>query len=100
MFRYLFVLDVAAALLGAAMVIGVGISALLLGWYLDVAPEQRASYYNLLILTAVFTAITATSFAGALGLHRKVGWHWLAHALFAASVAISVPVFIRILGNQ
>lgn len=100
MLRYLFVLDVAFALLGGAMVIGVGVSALLLGWYLDTAPEQRASFDNLLLLTLAFSAITGTAFASALGLHRQRAWHGVAHLLFALSIFASVPLFIRILGNQ
>lgn len=100
MFRYLFVLDVAFSLLGAAMVIGVGISALLLGWHLDVAPEQRPSYNNLLLLTVAFSVITSAAFASALGLHRKARWHWITHALFLFSCIASVPLFTRVLGNQ
>lgn len=98
--RYLFVLDVAFAILGASMAIGVGVSALLLGWYLDTSPEQRGSFNNLLWLTLAFTAITMASFAGALGLHRKASWHWLAQAAFALSLLASFPLFVRILGNQ
>jgi hypothetical protein len=41
MLRYLFILDIAIAVLGASMVIGVGVSALLLGFHLDRAPEYR-----------------------------------------------------------
>ena len=98
--RYFFVFDVAFAILGASMMIGVGVSALLLGWYLDVAPEQRGSYNNLLLLTIAFTAITVASAASAFGLRRQAGWHWGAHALFAVSILASIPLFIRILGNQ
>ena len=100
MLRYLFVLDVAFAVLGASMAIGVGVSALLLGLHLDAAPEQRASFDNLLLLTLVFTIITVTSAACAMGLHRKAGWHWGAHAVFALSTVASVPLFLRILSSQ
>ena len=100
MARYLFVFDIAFAILGASMMIGVGVSALLLGGYLDVAPEQRASYNNLLLLTLAFTAITAAAAGSAFGLRRKAGWHWGAHALLFVSLIASVPLFIRILGNQ
>ncbi|MES2885793.1 MAG: hypothetical protein V4709_13380 [Pseudomonadota bacterium] len=100
MLRYLFVLDVAFAVLGASMAIGVGVSALLLGLYLDTSPEQRPSFDNLLLLTLAFTVITLTSAASAFGLHRRAGWHWGAHALFALATVASVPLFIRILANQ
>ncbi len=99
MLRYLFVLDVAVAVLGASMTVGVGVSALLLGWHLDMAPEQRPSFDNLLWLTAAFTAITVTAAASALGLHRKRRWHWGAHAMSLLSLAASFPLFIRILAT-
>ena len=99
MLRYLFVLDVAVAVLGASMVIGVGVSALLLAWHLDVAPEQRASMNALLVLTAAYSAMTLTAAAGAWGLHRKARWHWLAHAAFAITLVLSYFVSIRMLSS-
>lgn len=98
--RYLFVLDAAFAILGASMAIGVGVSALLLGLHLDTAPEQRASFDNLLLLTLAFTAITLTAAASAMGLHRKARWHWGAHAAFVLATVVSVPLFLRILSSQ
>lgn len=98
--RYLFVLDVAFAVLGASMVIGVGVSALLLGWYLDVAPEQRGSMNALLILTAAYSAVTLAAAAGGWGIRRKARWHWLAQAAFAASLVASYFVSIQTLVSQ
>ena len=52
MHRYLFIADIALAILGASMVIGVGVSALLLAVYLDEAPEYAGQVRTLLLLTA------------------------------------------------
>jgi len=93
--RYLFVLDVAFAVLGASMVIGVGVSALLLGWHLDVAPEQRGSMNTLLVLTVAYTVVTLAAAAGAWGLRRKAGWHWLAQAAFATSLVAAYFISIQ-----
>lgn len=100
MLRYLFVLDIAFAVLGASMVIGVGVSALLLAWHLDVAPEQRGSMHNLLLLTAAYSAVTLAAAAAAFGIHRKSGWHWLAQAAFVATLFISYFVSLQMLTSQ
>lgn len=99
MLRYLFVLDVAFALLGASMVIGVGVSALLLAWYLDIAPDQRASMNALLVLTVAYSAVTLAAAAGGWGIRTKARWHWIAHAAFAASLVASYFVSIQALGS-
>lgn len=100
MIRYIFVLDVAFAALGAAMVIGVGASAFLLGWHLDVAPEQRGSMNTLLLLTAAYSAVTLAAAAGAWGIHRKAGWHWLAQLGFVVALIVSYFVSVKTLTNQ
>lgn len=85
MSRYLFVFEIALAVLAASMMIGIGVSALLLGLHLDRAPQYRDDVHTLLMLTAAFLAITLAAGAGAWGLRLKAGWHWLAHpALIAA----------------
>ncbi len=89
MLRYLLVLDIAFAVLGASMVIGVGVSALLLGWHLDVAPEQRTSMHALLLLTAAYAGVTLAAAAGAWGIRRKARWHWPAQAGFAILLVAS-----------
>ena len=99
MLRYLFVLDVAFAVLGASMMIGVGVSALLLAWHLDMAPEQRASMNALLVLTAAYGAMTLAAAAGAWALHRQARWHWLAHAAFAGTLICSYLVSIQMLSS-
>ena len=97
MLRYLFVLDVAFAVLGASMVIGVGVSALLLAWHLNIAPEQRASMDALLLLTAAYSALTLAAAAGAWALHKKARWHWLAQVAFAATLFLSYLASVQIL---
>ncbi|MES2684497.1 MAG: hypothetical protein V4650_13340 [Pseudomonadota bacterium] len=100
MFRYLFVLDVACAILGASMVIGVGVSALLLAFHLDTAPEQRGSMNTLLILTVAYTAVTLAAAAGAWAIHKKAAWNLIAQLVFAVSLVASYFVSIQMLANQ
>jgi len=100
MLRYLFVLDVAFAVLGASMVIGVGVSALLLAFHMDIAPEQRGSMVALLILTAAYTAVTVAAGLGAWGLRRRQGWHWWAQGAFLAAVLVSYFISIQMLSGQ
>ena len=100
MFRYLFVLDVACAILGASMVIGVGVSALLLAFHLDTAPEQRGSMNTLLILTVAYTAVTLAAAAGAWAIHKKAAWNLIAQLAFAVSLVASYFVSIQMLANQ
>ena len=100
MLRYLFVLDIAFAVLGASMAIGVGVSALLLAFHMDIAPEQRNSMMGLLILTVAYTAITLAAGLGAWGLRRRQAWHWWAQAAFVAAVLISYFISIQMLSGQ
>lgn len=100
MLRYLFVLDIAFAVLGASMVIGVGVSALLLAWYLDVAPEQRASMNALLLLSLAYSAVTLASAAGGWGIHKKATWHWGAQLAFLAALIGSYQLSIHLLTAQ
>lgn len=100
MLRYLFVLDVAFAVLGASMVVGVGVSALLLAFHMDVAPEQRDSMLGLLALTAAYSAVTVAAALGAWGLHRKRRWHWGAQAAFLAGLLVSYFISIQMLSSQ
>ena len=100
MFRYLFVLDVAFAILGASMVIGVGVSALLLAFHLDTAPEQRGSMNTLLILTVTYSAVTLAAAAGAWAIHKKAGWNLIAQVAFGVSLVASYFVSIQMLANQ
>lgn len=100
MLRYLFVLDIAFAVLGASMVIGVSVSALLLALHLDVAPEQRDSMMALLILTASYTAVTVAAGLGAWGLRRQQNWHWWAQGGFVGAVLVSYFVSIQMLSGQ
>ncbi len=89
MLRYVFVLDVAFALLGAALAIGVGVSALLLGFYLDVAPEHAGSARALVMLTIAYSAVTAAAAAGAWAIRRKAPWLWWAQGAFALALVVS-----------
>jgi hypothetical protein len=100
MLRYLFVLDVAFAVLGASMVIGVGVSALLLAWHLEVAPEQRDAMNALLVLTAAYTAVTLAAAAGGWGIRKKAVWHWAAQAVFAVALVGSYLVSVQMLASQ
>ena len=100
MLRYLFVLDVAAAILYASMVIGVGISALLLAVHLDTAPQQRGSMINLLVLTAAYSAVMLAAALGAWGIHRRAGWHWAAQAAFVATAVASFSISVSMLAGQ
>jgi hypothetical protein len=97
MLRYFFMLDVAFAVLGASMAVGVGISALLLAVHLDIAPEQRDSMLNLLGLTVAYVAVTLTAVAGAWGIHRRARWHWLAQLTFFGAAAASGFVSVSLL---
>ncbi len=97
--RYLLVLDLAFAVLGASMAIGVGVSALLLAGHLDIAPEQQGSMNSLLMLTLAYTAVTVAAAASAFGLHRRQGWHWAAQAAFGLSVVASYFVSIQMLAK-
>jgi peptidoglycan biosynthesis protein MviN/MurJ (putative lipid II flippase) len=98
--RYLFVLDIGFAVLGAAMAIGMGVSALLLAWYLDVAPEQLDSMHALLLLTAAYTVTTVAAAAAAWAVHKKAMWHWPAHGIFLVTVLVSYFVSVRMLASQ
>lgn len=95
--RYLFVLDVAIAVLGASMVIGVGVSALLLAVHLDSAPEQRDSMISLLVLTAAYLAPTLTAAAGAVGLRRGRRWHWAAQLILLFTLFVAYFVSLSML---
>jgi hypothetical protein len=99
MLRYLFALDAAIAVLGASMVIGVGISALLLAVHLDTAPEQRGAMLNLLILTAAYTAVTAAAVAAAWAIRARQAWHWLAQAAVVATAVASFYISIAMLAS-
>ena len=100
MLRYLFMLDVAFAVLGASMVIGVGVSALLLAWHLDIAPEQRDAMNALLLLTGAYTAVTLAAAAGGWGIRAKAGWHWAAQGVFATAVVVSYFVSVQMLAGS
>ena len=95
MLRYFFVLDVAFAVLGASMFIGVGVTAFLQAWYHATAPELRESTGALLGLTALFLALTLSSAAAAYGIHRKAAWHWAAQLAFALSLVATVLISIQ-----
>lgn len=98
--RYLFVLDIGFAILGASMVIGVGVSALLLAFHLDTAPEQRGSMNTLLTLTVAYSAVTLAAIASAWAIHKQAAWHWPAQGAFLVSVIASYFVSIAMLANQ
>lgn len=98
--RYLFVLNLAVAILAASMAIGVGVSALLLGWYLDVAPEQRDSMISLLVLTVAYSAAAFAAGLAAWGMRRKARWHWLAQAAFVLTTVLSYFLSIQVLKGQ
>ena len=100
MLRYLFILDMAFAVLAASLAIGVGVSALLLAFHLDIAPEQRDSMYSLLILTAAYSAVTVAAAAGGWGIRKQAAWHWLAQVAFAALLVLSYLISIQMLANQ
>ncbi|ROH89473.1 hypothetical protein ED208_10050 [Stagnimonas aquatica] len=100
MLRYLFILDVAIAVLGASMVIGVGVSALLLGWYLDTAPEYRDQVFTLVELTLVYLSATVAAGLAAWGLRRQRSWHWLAQAALLLAGFGSYLVSITSLSAQ
>ena len=100
MLRYLFFVDVAFAVLFSSMVIGVGVSALLLGWHLDVAPQYREMTYTLIKLTLVYLFLTLASGMGALGIFRKKNWHWAGQTLFAISAVIAYQYSVFVLTNQ
>lgn len=100
MLRYLLVLDIAIAVLGAAMVIGVGVSALLLGVHLDSAPEYRGQALTLLRLTLVYLLATLAAILAAWALHRRHSWHWGAQATLLLSSLASYFVSLRSLSAQ
>lgn len=95
MLRYLFILDIAIAVLGASMVIGVGVSALLLGFHLDRAPEYRDQALTLVKLTAVYTLATAAAGLAAWAMHRRHGWHWAAQASLLLASLVSYFVSLE-----
>jgi MFS family permease len=99
MLRYLFVVDVSLSVLGASMVIGVGVSALLLAIYLDQFPEYRGMMTSLINLTLAYLAVTLSAGAAGWGIHRRRAWHWLAQAAFAASLVFSWRYSISLLAN-
>lgn len=95
--RYLFVLDVAIAVLGASMVVGVGVSALLLAVHLDTAPEQREPMLRLLLLTAAYAAPTLAAAAAAFGLRGGRRWHWAAQLLLLFTLVVAYSISLSIL---
>ncbi len=100
MLRYLFFVDVSFAVLFSSMVIGVGVSALLLGWHLDFAPEYREMMNTLIKLTLVYLLVTLAGAGGAFGIFRKRSWHWGAQAIFALSIVIAWEYTVSVLTNQ
>jgi len=100
MLRYLFILDTAIAVLGASMVIGVGVSALLLGVHLDSSPEYRGQTLILLRLTAVYLLATLAATVAAWALHRRRRWHWAAQLALLLSSLASYAVSIQSLSGQ
>lgn len=100
MLRYLFILDVAFAVLGGSMVIGVGVSALLLGWYLDTAPEYRGQVVTLLKLTLAYLSVTVAAGVAAWALRRRHQWHWLAQAALGLAGLGSYLISVTSLSAQ
>ena len=100
MLRYLFFVDVSFAVLFASMVIGVGVSALLLGWHLDLAPEYREMMNTLIKLTLVYLLVTLAGAGGAFGIFRKRNWHWAVQAMFALSVVLAWQYTVTVLTNK
>ena len=99
MLRYLFALDIAIAVLGASMAIGIGVSALLLGWHLDSSPQYHEQVLVLVNLTLVYTAATVAAAVGALGLRRAARWHWPVHAAMVAASIAAYTYSIQTLTN-
>lgn len=100
MLRYLFILDTVIAVLGASMVIGVGVSALLLGVHLDAAPEYHGQTLTLLRLTGVYLLATLAAIAAAWALHRRRSWHWGAQLALLLTSLASYFVSIQSLSGQ
>lgn len=97
--RYLFFLEIAIAVLGASMVIGVGVSALLLAWHADASPEYPAQVRVLLGLTLSYLAATLATGVGAWAIHRKYRWQWLVHGLAVWACWFSYNQSIQSLTN-
>ena len=97
MHRYLFIADVALAILGASMVIGVGVSALLLAVYLDEAPEYAGQVRTLLVLTAVYLLTTTCAALAAWLVRRRHRWQVLAQLAVVASCLLSYGVSLQAL---
>lgn len=97
MHRYLFIADVALAILGASMVIGVGVSALLLAVYLDEAPEYAGQVRTLLLLTAVYALTTVCAGLAAWLVRRRHRALSLAQLAVLASLLVSYFVSLQAL---
>lgn len=100
MLRYLFIFDTAIAVLGASMVIGVGVSALLLGVHLDSSPEYRGQTLTLLRLTGVYLSATVAATVAAWALRRRRRWHWLAQAALVLTSLASYAISLQSLSAQ
>lgn len=99
MLRYLFGLEISLAVLGASMTIGVGVSALLLGWHLNSSPQYHEQVLVLMNLTLAYTAVTVAAAVGALALHRQARWHWPVHAVMVAACFFAYTYSIQALTN-
>lgn len=99
MLRYLFILDIALAVLGASMAIGVGVSALLLGLHLDRAPEYRGQALTLVELTLVYLLVTLAAGLAAWSQRRRPAWHWPAQAALLLSVLAAYFVSLQSLSS-
>lgn len=104
MARYLIFVNAALAILAAMMAVGVGVSALLLAWNLELAPRYRDDLFNLVKLTFVYSLVLATSLAAGIALMRRRHWPLAAHAglqfLFAVSLLLAWQFSIFLLSNS
>lgn len=91
--RYLLILDLTLAALGAAMTIAVGFVALVFTIYRHESEKMEAGLPSVLAITACFIGLFLIAGAAGLLLQRQQRWHWPVQAL----LALSLPVFWQII---
>ncbi|WP_292997332.1 hypothetical protein [Nevskia sp.] len=90
--RYLLIVDLTLAALGAAFTIAVGFVALVFVVYRDTSAKMAAGLPSVLTLTACFVALTVLAGVAGWLLRAKKPSHWAAQAV----LALSLPVLWQI----
>lgn len=85
--------------LNVTFALTLGVVTLIYSFYLDAAPRIREEWSMVGLMTAIFTVLSLTSYAGFFGLWRQKSWRWPAQGLMWASLLLGGALLLRILRN-